>query len=60
MSDARRCQAIVDHDEEFDVTCNEPAAFVRCGECLCHQCAHDWLDELEPNGVVHEVSALAN
>lgn len=59
MSDAKRCQAVVDQDEdELDLECGEPAEFECCGEYLCHQCAHDWLDELEP-GFVHEVSALA-
>jgi hypothetical protein len=60
VSDPKTCSAVVDYDEEreCDLTCGEPAEFECCGEYLCRQCAHDWLDEIEP-GFVHEVSFLA-
>lgn len=59
MSKPKLCSYVVDHDDEQEVelTCGEPADFECNGEYYCHQCAHDWLDELEP-GHVHEVSAL--
>ena len=51
------CTAIVDYEENADIECGAPAEFMCCGEPRCAQCAHDWLDELEPS-VIHTVSAL--
>lgn len=54
------CTAVVDYDENggHEITCGEPAEFECCGEPRCHQCAHDWLDDLEPDQHLHEVRAL--
>lgn len=53
----KRCQVVIDDDDGEDIVCNADASFECCGEYRCNQCAHDWIDELEP-GLVHEISAL--
>lgn len=68
MNNATLCSYVVDYDEVngVDISCGEPATFECCGEYYCHQCAHDWLDELEPhfatcpNAAAHRARAKAH